>query len=82
MRIVFILFSIYLQYLNSIDANQTQLWESALNEVRDEFDYKLERNVDIHRIYDEKIENLKTLFSSKVFLDVYGFYETLFICIL
>jgi hypothetical protein len=62
MRIVLILF---LLYLNSIDANQTQLWESALNELRDEFNYKLRLNVEIHDIYDRKVDDLKNLFSGK-----------------
>jgi hypothetical protein len=34
----------------------------------DEFDYKLEQNVDIRRVYDKKIEDLKSLFSGKVFV--------------
>jgi hypothetical protein len=63
-RIV-LLFSIY---LNPIDANQTQLWESEMNELRDEFDYKLKQNVKIHDIYDKRIEDLKSLLSGKVFL--------------
>ncbi len=62
MRIVLILF---LLYLNSIDANQTQLWESALNELRDEFNYKLRLDVEIHDIYDRKVDDLKNLFSGK-----------------
>ncbi len=65
MRIVLLLFSIY---LNSIYANQTQLWESEVNELRNDSDYKLEQNVKIHGIYDKKIEDLETLFSGKVFL--------------
>ncbi len=60
-RIV-LLFSIY---LNPIDANQTQLWESALNELRDEFNYKLRLDVEIHDIYDRKVDDLKNLFSGK-----------------
>jgi hypothetical protein len=64
-RIVLILF---LLYLNSIDANQTQLWESPLNELRGEFDYKLGVNAKIHDIYDERIEDLKSLISGKVFV--------------
>jgi hypothetical protein len=68
-RIVLLLFSIY---LNSIDANQTQLWESEVNELRGQlrgqFDQILEQNIKIHCIYDKKNEDLKSLFSGKVFL--------------
>jgi hypothetical protein len=65
MRIVLLLFSIY---LNSIDANQTQLWESEVNELRGQSDHILEQNIKIHCIYDKKNEDLKSLFSGKVFL--------------
>ncbi len=50
---------LFLLYINSIDANKTELWESAKNELRDEFDYKLGLNVKIHDIYDKKMDHLK-----------------------
>jgi hypothetical protein len=68
MRIVL---SFVLLYLNSIYANQTELWESALNELRDEFDYKLGLIVKIN-IYDKKLDNLKNIFSSKAPFNCYS----------
>jgi hypothetical protein len=69
MRIVL---SLVLLYLNSIDANQTELWESAFNELREAFGYKLELNVNIHYIYDKKIDDLKNLSSGKAPFDSYS----------
>ncbi len=71
-KIMRIVLSLVLLYLNSIDANQTELWESAFNELRDEFDYKLRLNVKIHDIYDKKIDDLKNLFSGKAPFDSYS----------
>jgi hypothetical protein len=60
---------LFLLYINSIDANKTELWESAKNELRDEFDCKLGLNVKIHHIYDKKMDHLKNLFLIKASFD-------------
>jgi hypothetical protein len=68
-KIMRIVLSLILLYLNSIDANQTELWESALNELRNEFEYKLGLNIKIHNNHDKKVDDLKNLFSSKASFD-------------
>jgi F0F1-type ATP synthase membrane subunit a len=59
-RFILFVFLLNLLILNSIKANKTELWESSLADLKEEFNYQLGVYV---KVYDLKIQELTKQFS-------------------
>jgi len=59
----FTIFAIILFLLYSSQANKTELWEFTINNLKEEFNYRLNNAIKIQEIYERRIEEMVKQFS-------------------
>jgi peptidoglycan hydrolase CwlO-like protein len=59
----FTIFAIILLILYSSQANKTELWETAINDLKEEFNYRLNNAIKIQEIYERRVEEMVKQFS-------------------
>jgi hypothetical protein len=59
----FTIFAIILLILYPSQANNTELWETVINNLKEEFNYRLNNAIKIQEIYERRIDEMVKQFS-------------------